>query len=223
MTLSSWDETKKNCAYHFDSTRIDPRWDNAIGLGSFAGSWQQELAEAIANAKPATWATRGYKAEGVNIPRPDLTAEEYDLERIGMSKDAVVSHLNWDIAPVFKNMAELFALEDSMLRMHVQMPGEVWNLHMDKLQKWCPMDPSKVMRIFVQLTSWQPGHFWTFGNYNFAHWRAGDIVTMDWQNCPHATANAGHTPRVTLQVTGVRTDETCAFLETLKNTTSYKV
>ena len=220
---SSWDETKQNCNYHFDNTRMDPRWDNVIGLGKFAGNWTAELEQAIANAKPATWATRGYKAEGVDIPRTDLTAEEYDLERIGMNKDAVVTHLNWDIPAVFQRMADAFAFEDPMLRIHVQMPGEVWNLHMDKLQKWCPEDPSRVMRIFIQLTDWQPGHFWAFGNYNFAHWRAGDVVTMDWENCPHATANAGHTPRVTLQVTGVRTAATDNFLRTLRGLASYSV
>lgn len=223
MTQSSWDETTRNCKYHFDTTRMDPRWDNAIGLGNFSGNWSAELAAAIATAKPATWATRGYKAEGVDIPRPDLVAEEYDLERIGMDKDAVVTHLNWEIPPVFQRMADAFAFADPMLRIHVQQPGEVWNLHMDKLQKWCPEDPARVMRIFIQLTDWQPGHFWGFGNYTFAHWRAGDIVTMDWQNCPHCTANAGHTPRVTLQVTGVRTDQTVKFLETLSNSATCHV
>ena len=131
MTHSSWDETKKSSAYHFNTRRIDPRWDNVIGLGSFKGSWNTELAEAIASATPATWATRGYKAKGVNIPRPDLAAEEYDLERIGMDKDAIVSHLNWEIAPAFQRMADAFAFGDPMLRIHVQMPGEVWNLHVD--------------------------------------------------------------------------------------------
>lgn len=220
---SSWDETKANCNYHFDNTRLDPRWDNVVGLGRFSGTWDQELAEAIEHAEPATWATRGYKAQGVDIPRPDLAAEEYDLERIGMDKDAVITHLNWAIAPVFQRMASAFQLIDPMLRIHVQQPGEVWNLHMDKLQKWCPEDPSQVMRIFVQLTDWQPGHFWAVGNHTFAHWRAGDAFTMDWQNCPHATANAGHTPRVTLQITGVRNNFTNKFLAKFRLARDYSV
>ena len=220
---SSWDETAANSNYHFDSTRMDPRWDNVIGLGNFTGNWDTELAEVIANAEPATWATRGYKAQGVDIPRPDLTAEEYDLERIGMDPKAVITHLSWKIPTVFQRMADAFAFDDPMLRIHVQHPGEVWNLHMDKLQKWCPEDPSRVMRVFVQLTDWQPGHFWAFGNYTFAHWRAGNVVTMDWQNCPHATANAGHSPRVTLQVTGVRTADTDRFLTNFQLIDNYCV
>jgi hypothetical protein len=46
-------------------------------------------------------------------------------------------------------------------------------------------------------------------------WVAGDVTTFDWQNIPHATANASHHPRVTMQVTGIITDETREFLSKL--------
>jgi hypothetical protein len=72
-----------------------------------------------------------------------------------------------------------------------------------------------VVRYFVQLTDWQPGHFWSYGNYMWSGWRAGDVSTFDWLNVPHSTANAGHTPRATLQVTGIITDQTRAFLSEL--------
>jgi hypothetical protein len=97
----------------------------------------------------------------------------------------------------------------------VQHPGQVWNLHLDKLEKWMPEDPSQVVRYFVQLTDWQQGHFWSYGNYQWSGWRAGDVSTFDWINVPHATANAGHVPRATLQITGVFTDKTKDFLSLL--------
>jgi hypothetical protein len=86
---------------------------------------------------------------------------------------------------------------------------------MDKLEKWNKEDPSTVSRYMIQLTDWQPGHFWSYGNYLFTGWTAGDVTTFDWQNVPHSTANAGHSPRVTLQVTGIRTARTQEFLKTL--------
>jgi hypothetical protein len=104
-----------------------------------------------------------------------------------------------------------------MARIHVQTPGQVWNLHLDKLEKWMPADPTQVVRYFVQLTDWQPGHFWSYGNYMWSGWQAGDVSTFDWLNVPHSTANAGHTPRATLQVTGIKTSATNKFLNTLKN------
>jgi len=112
-------------------------------------------------------------------------------------------------------VSDHFGLLDCMNRIHVQMPGELWNLHIDKLQKWCPADPSRIMRIMIQLTDWQPGQFWEYGNYHYNHWRAGDVTTCDWANIPHSTANAGHHPRVTLQITGLATERTHEFLTEL--------
>jgi hypothetical protein len=103
------------------------------------------------------------------------------------------------------------------------MPGQVWHLHIDKLYKWFPDDPSKVMRIFIALTDWEPGQFWEYGNYHHNHWRAGDVTCFDWQNVPHSTANAGFHPRVTLQLTGIVTDQTREFLRELRSKSPYKV
>jgi hypothetical protein len=219
---SSWDETKAKSNYHFDNLRYDPNVDGHIFLGNIEPCWQDELTEIINNSKPATWETRGYKGEGVPPPREDLIAEEYDISRVGADPKMIITHLNWRIPPVLEKISDLFALTDVMNRIHVQMPGEVWNLHIDKLQKWCPEDPSKVLRVFIQLTDWQFGQFWEYGTHHYNRWRAGDVSTFDWQNLPHSTANAGHHPRVTFQITGVKTSATDEFLSILKQG-SYKV
>ena len=197
---SSWDYTKERSNYHFDSTRIDSKDSVVTILGNIKPTWLADLDSIINNSRPATWATRGYKGEGVPPPREDLIAEEYDLTRAGVDTNIVVTHLNWVIPDSLKQIADNFGLEDCMERIHVQRPGELWNLHIDKLQKWLPEDPSKILRVFVQLTDWQPGQFWEFGNYHWNQWSAGDVVTFDWANMPHSTANAGHNPRVTLQI-----------------------
>ena len=102
-----------------------------------------------------------------------------------------------------------------MERIHVQKPGQLWHRHIDKLYKWFPEDPGQVGRYFIQLTDWQPGQFWEYGNHHWTHWQAGDVSTFDWQNMPHSTANAGFHPRVTLQLTGIITDKTREFLAEL--------
>lgn len=209
---SSWDYTKSKSNYHFDSRRQDTVEDVLTHLGHIEPTWLADIADIVATAKPANWETRGYKGEGVPPPREDLVAEEYDLERVGADPKMIITHLNWNIPASLKQITEQFGLADCMARIHVQQPGEVWNLHIDKLQKWSPEDPSRVMRIFVQLTDWQPGQFWEYGNYHWRQWRAGDVSTFDWANMPHSTANAGHHPRVTLQLTGVVTPQTHDFL-----------
>ena len=135
-----------------------------------------------------------------------------------MAKDYTVTNMQYDIAPVFQMIADQFGLADSMARIHVQYPGQVWNLHLDKLEKWMPADPAQVVRYFVQLTDWQQGHFWNYGNYMWSGWQAGNVSTFDWHHVPHATANAGHVPRATLQITGIKTATTDAFLNRLKET-----
>lgn len=210
---SSWEATKPRSNYHFDHKKFDPEQDRVITLGYIEPTWLAEIDEIVANSKSATWRTRG--AVGKARPEEELAAEDADLERTGYGKDYVITNLNWDIPPVLKEIADRFALEDCMVRIHVQQPGQVWNYHLDKLEKWMPSDPSRVLRVQIQLTDWLPGQFWNYGNYVHSMWRAGDVTTFDWQNIPHATANASHGPRVTLQVTGVRTPATEEYLKTI--------
>jgi|LakMenE18May11ns_1017448.scaffolds.fasta_scaffold9746661_2 hypothetical protein len=217
MTESNWELTKARSQYHFDTDRWNPKWDRVEHLGYIQPCWVTELAEAIEQAKPVTWRTRGKPGDTKIRSSQEHDREEYDLESYGMDKNYVVTNINYAIAPVFQTIADKFSLQDCMARIHVQHPGQVWNLHLDKLEKWMPADPTQVVRYFVQLTDWQQGHFWSYGNYMWSGWHAGDVSTFDWIHVPHSTANAGHSPRATLQITGIKTQETDKFLNNLKD------
>ena len=212
---SNWQTLKEKSTYHFDPTRMDPPESVVAYLGNIEPTWAHDLKDIVTNAQPATWATRGYKGEGLEAPPEELEREEYDLTENGMPADLPISHLTWRIPESLQRISDAFALEDCMNRIHVQRPGEIWNLHIDKLQKWDPDHPEMIMRIMIQLTAWQPGQFWAYGNYHYNQWRAGDVTTFDWANIPHATANAGFHPRVTLQLTGIRTAATMDYLAAL--------
>lgn len=212
---SNWETLKAQSDYHFNPGIKDNPMNCFTHLGHITPTWESDLQNIIDNAKPATWATRGYKGEGIEAPPDELIAEEYDLTANGMSKDLAITHLNWRIPESLQKLSDLFGLDRCMNRIHVQMPGEIWNLHIDKLQKWAPENPKSIMRIFVQLTDWRPGQFWEYGNHHWNQWRAGDVSTFDWQNMPHCTANAGYDPRVTFQLTGIRTKQTDQYLATL--------
>lgn len=214
--ISNYEESKLKSKYHFDTQKIDENFDTVIHVGKFVNTWQNELANIIENSTPANWENRGYKAKENNIPKPELDKEEYDLIRVGLDPKMTITHLNWEIPAVLQKMSDLFGLKDCMNRIHVQKPGEVWNLHLDKLYKWCPEDPDSVIRFMIQLTDWQPGQFWEYGNYHHRGWKAGEVTTFDWRNVPHCTANAGYHPRVTFQLTGIKTDKTKQFLANLR-------
>ena len=73
---SNWEQAKQRSQYHFDPQRRDQAHEVIEHLGRVdPGHWQNDIDEIVANSKPATWATRGYKGEGVQPPREDLVAE----------------------------------------------------------------------------------------------------------------------------------------------------
>jgi len=212
---SNWEITRERSQYHFDTERWNPKWDRVERLGRIANTWADCLQSVIDAASPVSWRTRGRSNDPLARAAAEYDQEEYDLDRIGMPRDYKVTDLNYTLPPQLQTVADLFELDQCMARVHVQRPGQVWNLHLDKLEKWMPQDPSQVVRYFVQLTDWQQGHFWNYGNYHYWGWHAGDVTTFDWINVPHSTANAGHVPRATLQITGIKTAGTDQFLNSI--------
>ena len=218
---SSWELTKQHSGYHFDNFKFDPDQDRVTTLGNIDPFWKEELDTIIELAKPKTWRTRG--KEGNERPGEEYDQEDYDLEQFGYGKDHIVSDLTWEVPSTFDKIAVWFGMDNCKMRLHVQRPGQMWNLHLDKLEKWNPEDPSKVMRIMIALNDWEQGHFFSYGNYMHSGWHAGDVTTFDWQNLPHSTANAGHGPRITLQITGVATDKTRDFLRILRSRSPFRI
>lgn len=215
---SNWDKTAPRTNYHFDAFKNDPAYDSMRYIGKFVGDWQKELQETIENSRTVTWRTRN-RIDGTS---KDIEAEEYDLERSGAGKDLKVTNLEYELFPVFQRMTDALHLlpgdrKQIQSRVHVQMPGQVWNLHIDKLEKWHKEEPHKVYRFIVMLNDWEPGHFLQYGNFVHTHYRAGEVYSFDWYNTPHCTANAGHNPRCTLLVTGVATEDTLRLFSTYDN------
>jgi hypothetical protein len=217
---SAWEITQQRSNYHFDNFRFDPDQDRVTFLGNIDPFWKEELDSITELAQPKTWRTRG---KGADRPKEEYDQEEYDLEQFGYGKDFIVGDLTWDVPETFNKILIRFGMDNCKMRLHVQRPGQMWNLHLDKLEKWNPEDPGKVMRVMIALNDWEPGHFWSYGNYMHSRWHAGDVTTFDWQNLPHATANAGHEPRITLQMTGVVTDQTREFLRVLRSKSPYRI
>jgi hypothetical protein len=86
------------------------------------------------------------------------------------------------------------------------MPGTVLPNHSDTYARFCKIhniaDPESVFRTIVFMEDWHSGHYFEIDGSPITEWVAGEYVT--WRgSTPHIAANMGHTPRYTLQLTGI--------------------
>lgn len=219
---SNWEESVERSNYHFDPFKYDVAYDRMRYCGKFVGDWEDELQRAIEASRSITWRTRDPKDNpggGANIDKVEL-----DLKQSNAPVDLALTNLEDELAdyPVFQRMTEALHLLDGddrpvQSRLHIQFPGQIWNLHVDKLDKWHHSEPERVYRFMVMLRDWEFGHFIQYGNHIHTHYRAGEIYSFDWKNVPHCTANAGRGPRCTLLLTGVATDATLKMFSTYDN------
>jgi hypothetical protein len=217
---SSWDWTVAHSRWHFDNTRHDQPGEWFWMLGRMMGDWSKELESAEQlPMQSITWATRKNtpyyrRADGSFEQSSMLEQEEYDLESSGAGRDLELSDVveHDDFAPVFDRMVNFWGIQDPWCRLHIQRPGQMFNLHIDKLWDRCPEDPEQVCRIMIFLKDWEPGQFFSYGTCVLSHWKAGDAMTFDWANVPHASANAGRSTRPVLMITGLKSDRTRSLL-----------
>jgi hypothetical protein len=160
---SSWQWCVDHSRYHFDDYRVDQSGEWFQVLGRFVGNWSAEVAQA--QGKPITWATRKFYSNDDDTVSPMLAQEENDLRTTGAPVDLELTDAVFDISayPILTRMSEYFGLEDPKIRMHYQQPGQMFNLHIDKLQERCPDNPERVIRMTVMLDDWRPGQFYLFG------------------------------------------------------------
>ena len=69
---SNWQTLKEKSTYHFDSKHHDRPESVMTYLGHVEPNWAHDLKDIVDNAQPATWATRGYKGEGLEAPPEEL-------------------------------------------------------------------------------------------------------------------------------------------------------
>ena len=208
---SNWDWTVAHSEYHFDKNRVEQEGDWFKILGTFKGDWSDELKKIIELSTPINWETRKYYGDNDEVS-PMLEQEEYDIIQGGGDPKELLLTNMWDDFsqfPKLYKMADYFGLDignnnGTKKRIHVQLTGQMFNYHIDKLWDRDPINPERVARITVMLQDWEPGQFYMYGNYVYSHWKAGEAHIFDWPNVPHATANASNVPRATMQITGLK-------------------
>jgi len=106
-------------------------------------------------------------------------------------------------------LGEKLGIEIVTISTILQPPGNTITMHRDtffKINNQYPDDPRKKVRANIYLEDWAPGHFINYQDSNkewqtSTHWRAGDGFIWDSDHL-HLSANAGLTPKYTLQISG---------------------
>lgn len=229
---SSYEYTKETFSnYHFDKWKEESEGEWYHRLGRFVGDWSNELALIVNKSSELGWeeSTKKGLRPGFKI-NPGVTPmaeqEAYDRKIHGLA-DVDSTQLTLekylDQFDVIKKMVEFWQLEEPSYRVHVQMPGQAFAMHIDKLWHRCPEDPTRIIRIAIHLADFEPGQVMCYGNSTYTQWRAGDIHTFDTLNVPHGTFNLSTTPRPNLVITGLRTDATNKILANASKDSIYKL
>jgi hypothetical protein len=210
---SNWEYTKSRSNYHFDDFRHDSPGDRFRILGRYPVTWQQELEHIKSRTRPMTWRNRKSTVATARPASlsPHIAQEEYDIAQGGGDPDMELTDVfdDLDSVPNIKNLSAQYALDQEKTRVHVQRTGQVFNQHIDKLDMVYPnADPADIVKLVVMLEDWRPGQFYIYGTCTYTHWCAGDVHWFDWFNTPHATANASHYPRYSVNIMGLRTSKT---------------
>lgn len=227
--FSRWETTKNNSTWHFDPSKLPvPGPDSYTFVGNFAADYSQVIADCGPRVTGDNWSNYVIRPSVIkdNTPASLISPEQADLIRAGADKD-VETYSRADAAeqPILQAIAKTLGMEMNMIKYHNQRTGQYAVTHIDDffpptlsrwrwLQRNCGVEPTDadrdivVRRFAVMLADWQMGQVFQVGNATWSNWRAGDCITWDWYNLPHATANIGWWDRPMLQLTGAETDLT---------------
>lgn len=218
-----WAETVKKSNWHFDLTKpAEPGLDSYTHVCRFTN----DFSELVEQLKPltvnATWDTRQYYN---NISEKALNAEQQDLLNAGADPNMeVFARMEAHDVELFQKIAAWLGIDSAFIKFHNQKTGQMLVEHIDNFAGFKDkkgdsptadlyQEPHLVRRFAIMLDDWKLGQVFQLGNANFHQWRAGDCITWEWQDIPHATGNMGWWDRPMLQITGYVTDKTNEILK----------
>lgn len=140
-------------------------------------------------------------------------------------------------------LADIVGLEKPLARVQVSIAGQGTPLHIDHLGygyinetarsehgymaelteediQAFQRDPRYAQRIIIFLDDWKQGQGFVWEDRVFDRWRAGDVITWDWQHDFHATYNMGYWKRPLVRISGIHTEK---FRQLLVNKNPFRV
>lgn len=122
-----------------------------------------------------------------------------------------------------KKVKDLFSLANCQDFIMIQRPGDVFKTSLVDLSDRNPDAKHLIMRLEIELTDWEVGHFSSYDSYQRTDWKIGDVTTYDWQSTTICSANASTNNRIVYQLSGVVTEKTTEFINRLKRFGSHQL
>jgi len=211
---SRWDYTKSRSKWHFDPTKTTEQ--DYLEVCNFSGEWAEEVEKYSQLVKDADWSSRNPEIDRI-YSAPE---EEADLVRAGADPHMkIFQRAKAEDSIIFQQIADHFGMEDTAIKFHNQITGQILVWHIDNFagreernNSFINIDadkqPKLMRRFIVALDDWRHGQVFALGNSYWHQWKKGDCITWEWQDMPHATCNIGWDPRPLLQITGRTTERT---------------
>jgi hypothetical protein len=224
---SSYEYAKTFSNYHFDKWQTDLEGQWFHRLGRFIGDWSEILPNILEQSQQLTWdqsTSQNLRPGFKDGASPMQQQEKYDRQQHGLEdvdQTNLVLENTLKNYPIIEKMVDFWSLEKVTYRIHVQWPGQAFGMHIDKLWHRNPSDPSRIIRIVVNLADYEPGQVMCYGNAVLTGWHAGDIHMFDTLNVPHGTMNLSVHPRPNLVITGLRTSITDQKLSSAEPNSRY--
>ena len=211
------DSMRGNSNWHYDPFLVpsDPEY---VKVCNFKADWSNLIESCKIRANPETWdTTRQFWSSSKNNIN-DKTGSNVDrakqrLMNVGEDPNReMFDRALVDDIPEFQRLAEFlgFELDTVAIKFHNQRPGQILHTHIDHFGN---ERGREMTRFVIMMADYRWGQIWQLGNSFFSQWRAGDCMTWDIPNLPHATGNIGLWDRPMLQITGIKTARTDRLLE----------
>lgn len=221
--ITRWDYSKNLSNYHFDPTINE---DNNPHYKLIGRADINLAAEYYACLKRHPLEANGFLNRlqvQYKQDNPPFT-QEYDkaeLEYLKLDPNHIFFYnLRKAGSDIVEKLIDSFKFKKAGASFHIQKPGGMFPYHVDEIpgtkgndpNSWLDKDPKWAARFEIQVFDWQPGHVWAIGNTYWKQWKAGDIIWHNWRDTPHGTCNLGRSDRVTLQITGLCSEETIEII-----------
>lgn len=186
--------------------------------------------------KHLTIETATYTCPGA---RPSLETELNFLDATNLSRNLHITQITPDCFPDIYELSQNLQLENTRTIIRTHLPGVVLNSHCDKsasLFENYHTDVSNlplnhilktpegyyIVFILIAINKQESGHIFAFENSMWEDYEAGDVITFDWCNIRHSTANAGWSRRHMIRICGITKDPNhWAFNNANKDLISY--